>query len=189
MRLIRGRRASRLLLAALLPLPLAAAEAPDTAERAVRLDQAIQALKDEVVELSRDAQAIETAALIPEHRRVSVYLGVGVRGLLLSEVSVAIDDRAPEVHHYDEHDARALLAEHSLQRVLRTVAEPGPHRIRVSFTGRYADDKPDAPPVTNSYEAIFDKDHREAELEFRIERVSRFGNQTRLSMKQWRAQR
>ncbi|SFF46934.1 hypothetical protein SAMN04488120_1058 [Fontimonas thermophila] len=167
-------------------MPLAAAATPDISERAVRLDQTIQALKDETVELTREAQAIETDALIPEYERVSVYLGVGVRGLLLESVSVAIDDRAPEVYHYEEQDARALLAEHSLHRVLRTSVAPGPHRIRVSFTGRYADDKPDAPPVTSSYEAIFDKDHREAELEFRIVRASRFGNETRLSMKQWR---
>lgn len=189
MRSIRGRRASRLLFAALLPLPLAAAEAPDTAERAIRLDQTIQALKDEVVELSREAQSIENAVLIPAHQRVSIYLGVDVRGLLLREVSVAIDDRAPEVYHYDERDARALLAENSLQRVLRTTVAPGPHRIRLAYSARYADDKPDAPAVADSYEAIFDKDHHEAELEFTISRVSRFGNDTSLSMKQWRAQR
>ncbi len=190
MRSIRGRRASRQLVAALLSLPMtAAAAAPQSAERAAQLDQAIQVMKDEIVELSRDAQAIENDLLIPAHQRVSVYLGVGVRGLLMREVSVTVDDRKPEIYRYDERDARALLADHALQRLLQTSVAPGPHRIRVTYVARYADDPPDAPPVTQSYDAIFDKDHHEAELEFNIARASRFGTETRMSLKQWRALR
>jgi hypothetical protein len=184
MRAIRGRRAAFLLFAALFPLPVAvAASAQDTAERAIRLDQTIQALKDEVIELSREAQAVENAAIIPEHRRLSVYLKVAVSGLLLEEVGIAIDDQPAEVYHYDEFDARAL------QRVLRTSVEPGPHRIRMSVKGQYADAKPDDPPVTDSYEAIFDKSQRETELEFVVTRASRFGDELRLSMKEWRRRR
>jgi hypothetical protein len=190
MRAIRGRRAAFLLFAALFPLPVAvAASAQDTAERAIRLDQTIQALKDEVIELSREAQAVENAAIIPEHRRLSVYLKVAVSGLLLEEVGIAIDDQPAEVYHYDEFDARALLGEHALQRVLRTSVEPGPHRIRMSVKGQYADAKPDDPPVTDSYEAIFDKSQRETELEFVVTRASRFGDELRLSMKEWRRRR
>ena len=191
MRLIRGRRASRLLLSvALLPLPLAAADqAADVAERAIRLDQVIEALKDEVIEFSAEAQSIEDTVLIPEHQRVSIYLRVAVSGLLLQRVSIAVDERDAEIYEYEERDARALLSDDALQRVLRTTVGQGPHRIRFSYSGRYADDKPDAPPVTGSYEAIFDKDHKESELEFIISRASRFGGELRMDMKQWRRQR
>ncbi len=190
MRLIRGRRALRLLLVAALPLHVAAADqAADVAERAIRLDQVMQALKDEVVELGREAQAVENAVVVPEHLRVSVYLRVNVSGLLLDEVSIAIDDREAEVYRYDEKDARALLSEHALQRILRTTAGPGAHRVRLSYRGKYADDKPEDPPVTDSYEAIFDKGAQETELEFTIARASRFGGALRTDMKQWRRQR
>lgn len=190
MRLIRGRSVRHVLLIATLLVPAAAtSQTDDTTERALRLDQTVQSLKDELVELTREAQAVEAAVVTPEHHRVSVYLGVAVRGLLLEEVTVAIDDRPPEVYHYDARDARALLAEHSLQRILRGVVAPGPHRIRLAFRGRFADDKADAPPATDSYEAIFDKDHREAELEFAITRARGFGGAPRLSMKQWKRQR
>jgi hypothetical protein len=191
MRLIRGRRASRLLLmVALLPLPLAAADqAADIAERAVRLDQVIQALKDEVVEFGTEAQSIEDTVMIPEHQRVSVYLRVAVAGLLLQQVSIAIDERDADIYDYDDRDSRALLSDTALQRVLRTTAGPGPHRIRVNYRGRYADDAPDAAPLTGSYEAIFDKDHKESELEITVSRASRFGGELRVDMKQWRRQR
>lgn len=189
MRSIRGRKVSCLVCVALLcPGFAASAQSKDTAERALRLDQTIQALKDEVVELSREAQRVEYEVLIPEPQRLSIYLSVGVRGLLLDEVSIAVDDRAPEVYHYDETEARALLAANSLQRVLRTSVAPGPHRIRLTFTAHYADDEEGAPPVTDQYEAIFDKDLRETELEFTITRVSRFGDRVRATMKEWRRQ-
>lgn len=188
MRSIRGRRVPLLIVAALLPLSLAAAETPDTTERALRLDQTIQGLKDEVIELSREAQDIESIALVPDYQRVSVYLRVGVRGLLLSDVSISIDDKTIDVYHYDEKDSRALLADNSLQRLLRTTVTPGPHRIRIEVVGKYADDKEGAPPAKAKFEAIFDKDEREAELEFAITRASRFGEELRIGLKQWRRQ-
>lgn len=188
MRSIRGRRVPLLIAAALLPLSLAAAETPDTTERALRLDQTIQGLKDEVIELTREAQDIESIALVPDYQRVSVYLRVGVRGLLLSEVSISIDDKTIDVYHYDEKDSRALLADNSLQRLLRTTVTPGPHRIRIEVVGKYADDKEGAAPTKAQFEAIFDKDEREAELEFAITRASRFGEELRIGLKQWRRQ-
>lgn len=187
MRLIRGRRVLRPLLVALLPLHAAAADqAADFAERAIQLDQAVQALKDEVVELTVEAQSIENTVLVPEHLRVSVYLRVDVAGLLLDEVNIAIDERAEESYRYDDKDARALLSEQALQRVLRVTVGEGAHRIRLRYRGHYADDTELDPPVVGTYEAIFDKDPEETELEFTISRASRFGDELRTSMKQWR---
>ncbi|MEQ1437934.1 hypothetical protein AAG565_01095 [Fontimonas sp. SYSU GA230001] len=188
MRSIRGRSLSRLLFVALLPLS-AAAQTQDMTDRAIRLDQAIQALKDEVLDVSRDAQAVENAVLAPEDQRVSIYVSLAIRGLLLDEIRIAIDGGPDELYRYDETEARALLAANSAQRVLRTAVAVGPHRIRFSYSGRYADTAPDSPPVTGQYEAIFDKDYRESELEFHLSRASRFGDQIRTSMKEWRRQR
>lgn len=168
--------------------PAFAAQLPPPDENALKLDQTIQALKAEVVEFAAAAQAVEDAVRYPDYSRVSAYLGVRINGLLLTESSVAIDDQPPETYSYDERDARALLSEGNLQRILRTNVEPGPHRIRVSVTGRIADADADDPPVTDTYEAIFDKGVGEAELEFVISRPSRLAK-PRLSMKQWRATR
>lgn len=180
----RGLRARGLLVA--LALGLApGAEAADAGEMALKQDQAIQALKNEVLGFAAEAQAIETDVLLPPHARASIYLSVKVSGLLLEEASVTIDDRPPEVYHYDGNDARALLNERSAQRLTRLLVSPGAHRIRVTFSGHYADDKKDAPPVTDTYEAIFDKDAREAVLEFTIARERRFSSRPRLSLKQW----
>ncbi|MES0872405.1 hypothetical protein [Sinimarinibacterium thermocellulolyticum] len=187
MRSIRGRRALRPLLVVLFPLHAAAADpAEDIAERAARLDQLVQALKDEVIELTVEAQSIENTVLVPEHLRVSVYLRVDVAGLLLEEVSVAIDDRAAEVHRFDDRDARAMLSEQAARRILRATVGEGAHRIRLQYRARFADDTEEDPPVTGSYEAIFDKHADDTDLEFTISRKSRFGDELRTSMKQWR---
>jgi hypothetical protein len=166
-------------------LPASAAE-PDISERALRLDQNIQALKDEIIEFNREAQAVENETLVPDHLRLSVYLGVGVGGLLLTEAAITVDDRAPEIYRYDETDARAMLDDDAVQRVMVTTVTPGPHRIRMKVTGNFADAKPEDAPITQSYDAIFDKDQQEAELEFRVARSSRFGSDLKLTMKQWK---
>ncbi len=181
----RGRKAYGALLvcvASLLPTAVVAQADP----QAMKLDQAVQALKDEVVEFNREAQALENEVLLPATTRLSVYLNVKVNGLLLEEVSVMVDNDRPVVYRYDAKDARALLNETSAQRVLRAPVTGGAHRIRVSFSGHYADDKADAAPVTDSFEAVFDKTTEETELEFTIARERRLGGKPRLSMKQWR---
>lgn len=181
---LRGLKARALFFALTLGA-VSAAPAADGDEQALKQDQVIQALKSEILQFSAEAQGIETDVLLPVHARASIYLSVKVSGLLLEEASVTIDDRPPEVYHYDGNDARALLSERSAQRLARILVNPGAHRIRVSFSGRYADDKADAPPVTDTYEAIFDKDAREAVLEFTIARERRFSSRPRLSLKQW----
>lgn len=183
-----GRKALSVLVVALLVFaalpgragPLAA---PD--EAAIQLDQQIQALKDEVLEFNRRAQQTEDDVLFPAHSRMSVYLGVRVSGLLLKEISVSINERPAETYVYGDRDAKALLRKDHLQRLLRANIAPGAHRIRVAFTAQWADADADDPPLSDVYEAIFDKGQTEAELEFTIARESRVAK-PRLSMKQWR---
>lgn len=160
---------------------------PDLAEQAVKLDQSVEALKDEVIEFNREASSTEVEALLPDHRRLNVYLRVKVPGLLLESFTVQIDDRQPEVHHYDDYDARALLNKDSLQRLLRVSTDVGAHKIKVAFRGRLADAKAEDPPVTDQYEARFDKTTYAGDLEFIIANESRFRGNPRLTLRQWRA--
>jgi hypothetical protein len=51
-----------------------------------------------------------------------------------------------------------------------------------------ADAKEGAPPVGDSYEAVFDKDQRETTLEFQIARRTRL-SKAGISMKQWRSKK
>lgn len=153
----------------------------------MKLDQSVEALKGEVIEFNREASSTEVEALLPDYRRLNVYLKVRVPGLLLSTFTVQIDDRTPEVHHYDEYDARALLGKDSMQRLLRVSAEPGAHKVKASFTGKLSDAKPGDPPISDVYEARFDKSNYAGDLEFVVANESRFRGNPRIAMRQWRA--
>ncbi len=157
-------------------------------ERALKLDQAIQALKKEVLDFNVEGQRAEDDILYPPYSRVSVYVAVRVPGLLLKQVTVSIDNAPAQTINYSDRDAKSLLSEQHMQRVLRANVGPGSHRIRFSYTGAMADAKADAPPIGDSYEAVFDKDSREAELELRIARPTRF-SKAAVTMKQWRAKK
>lgn len=189
------RKAAGLMLVALLVAPLVgppAAAAPPTAaeleEQSLKLDQAMQAFKKEALEFSTEAQSIENEVMFPAHARLTVYLAVKVPGLLLKDVSVSVDNGTPQTFSYTDRDAKALLAENHLQRILRSSVTPGAHRIKISYTGQMADAKEGAPPVGDSYEAVFDKDQRETNLEFSIARRTRL-SKAGISMKQWRAKK
>jgi hypothetical protein len=186
----RGRTALVLLFAAITggASPSWSADPPQTEDHELQLDQTVQALKDEVVEFVREAQSVEDDVTFPPETRLEVYLGVKVSGLLMKDVSVTLDDHAAENYTYTDRDARSMLSDLNLQRLLRANVGNGAHRIRVAFTAQMVDAKPDAEPITDSYEAIFDKGNSSAELEFVVSRPTRL-SKPRLSMKQWRAAR
>jgi len=177
-----------LLVALMAATPIASQASSESDERALKLDQSIQAFKDEVLDFSREAQNIEDDVMYPAHTRVSVYLGVKIPGLLLKEVSVAIDQAPPQIITYTDRDARAMLADRHLQRILLGSIQPGGHRIRVKYSGQMMDAKENAPPVGDSFEAVFDKDSRETELEISISRPNRLAK-AGISMTQWRAKK
>lgn len=186
---IRCRKAVGSLLAALLALaPIAVQASVETDERALNLDQSIQAFKDEVLDFSREAQNIEDDVMYPAHSRLSVYLSVRIPGLLLKEVSVSVDQSPPQVITYTDRNARAMLADLHLQRILLASVTPGAHRIRFRYSGQMMDAKEGAPPVGGEFEAVFDKDSRETELEIVISRPNRL-SKAGISMKQWRARK
>lgn len=162
----------------------ARAEVPD--EEAIGYDQVVQALKDELVQFNRDAQLAEDEFLYPDHSRVSVYVSNLVDGLLLQEVSIAIDEQPPVVYTYTEDDARALMVEDALQRVLRANVSRGAHRIRFSYRGTLADGE-DGEPLAGGHDTQFDKTLDPAEIELRIDSASR-RNQLVVQVREWRAQ-
>lgn len=150
-----------------------AADLPPPDENQLKLDGAIQGIKDEVLNFNRDALNVENDVLYPAYSRTSIYVGVKVSGLLLKTVSVAVDDKPAQTYSYSEHEAKALLTSKGLHRLMRVSLESGAHRISADYTAQFADAKPDEPPVTGHYEAIFDKYLRETELELLISRGSR----------------
>lgn len=162
------------------------ATAEANAEAALNLDQSIQALKDEVLLFTRDARSAEDDFLYPPHTRVTFYLGVKTKGLLLDRVVYSIDDGAPQTLTYDDRAAKAFLKNDALQRIGRINLEKGPHRIRAEFSGRWADAKTEAPPLVGRMEAVFDKTLSETELELSVARARR-GSAPEITLKQWKA--
>jgi hypothetical protein len=155
---------------------------------ALKLDQAIQGIKDEVLQFNRDATTLEQDSLYPAHSRTSVFVGVRLGGLMLREFSVSFDGGETQKFTYNDNEALAFLENKGLRRVVRVNLAPGAHRLRAEFSAQFADAKPDAAPITGSYEAIFDKTYSDANLELTLARATRMAKPT-LSLKQWRKTR
>lgn len=190
MLLFRGPKALRqfcacvLLNGAVFAVQAAEPAAPD--EGALNLDQAVQSLKDEAIQYNRDAWMAEEAFLFPPATRLSVYVSNRIRNLLLNEVSIRIDDREPVAYRYGEIDARALLDDGALQRLVLTNIERGAHRIQVAYSGRFMDGDEQTGEFAETYQAVFDKGLDAAELELEILRGPRKGSPA-MKLKEWRA--
>lgn len=164
-------------------LPLCSAGA-GLDESALALDRELQALKAEVLDFNQRASSAETAFLFPDETRVSVYVGVQAPGLLIENVVITVDDQAPTTRKFDVYESIALQRR-GLYRALRLNTQPGSHRIRVEFSGRYADAKPGTPALRGRYEAVFEKTTLPSDLEVRIS-VPEFGVPPILSLRDWR---
>lgn len=165
-------------------LPVSAAQLPQPDEEELKLDSAIGALKDEILQFSRDANLTEREVLYPPATRTSVYVSTRVNQLLIREISISLDEQAPVNYRYSEKEATALHNSEGLHRVILTNLEPGAHRIRAQFSGRYQDDSPEEPPVTGSYEGVFNKTTKEAFIELAFARPSRL-RKPDVSLKNW----
>lgn len=138
----------------------------------VRQDQNIQKLKDEALSANRELLTLDEQLLYPDISRVSVFVAVKVGGFLLNEVVVKLDDGQEVRHRYTDSESKALLR-NGMHRVMRANVNPGAHRLRAEFSGRFIDAKPDEPPVTGSAETIFDKALEPIELVLPVTRNSR----------------
>jgi hypothetical protein len=161
-----------------------ALKAPDDA--AINTDQAIQALKDEVVQFNSDAEAAEDEFLYPPHSRLVVYLTNKVPGFLLSQVVLTVDDQKPVTVSYDDDASLAMNVDNAMQRLLRANIARGGHRLTVNFQGHLGTDpKKVGEPATGHYEALFDKSTDPAELELVIIKGAR-KNAPTMQLKEWR---
>ena len=190
MPLNRGRTVLKSLCAfALLALVASGARAVEPApadEGAITLDQTIQAVKDETVQFNRDALMAEEAFLFPPQTRLAIYVSNAAKNVLLSEISVTLDDKTPTVYRYGDKDSRALLFKGALQRLILDNVERGQHRVRVSYNGNYVsgDDEPE--PVAGQFEAVFTKGLESAEIELALEKGRR-KTEPVMKLKEWRA--
>lgn len=176
-------RARASVLLACLPL-LCAAAAGETGDTALAIDRELQALKSEVLDFNQRATSIESAFLYPDETRVAIYVGVKAPGLLIEDVVITVDDQPPTVRKFDVYESIALQRR-GLYRALRLNTQPGRHRIRVEFSGRYADAKPGSPALRGRHEALFEKTIRPSDLEVRIA-VPEYGVPPVLSLHDWR---
>lgn len=144
--------------ATLLALPFAAnAGAPIPIDpQALKLDQQVGTLKNEVLQLNRALNAQEQALLYPAFSRTDIYVSVDVQGFVLTDMIVSIDGGTPFTFAYTERQSRAF-ADGGWHRLARTNVTQGPHRLHAEFTGHYVNAKPDAPPIRGSIETRFNK--------------------------------
>lgn len=161
------------------------AEQPPPNPAAVKLDKTIQDLKNETLQFNREATALERDVLYPAHSRLGLYLGVRINNLLIKEINISLDNGAPQKITYDEKQARALFQSSNIDRLLYTNLTPGSHRIHADYIARYDGSKDSAPPITGSYDAVFDKTFSESELELVLAR-GRSSSKPGLSLKEWR---
>ena len=144
--------------ATLVALPFAAnAGAPTPIDpEALKLDQQVGTLKNEVLQLNRALNAQEQALLYPAFSRTDIYVNVDVRGFLLTDMLVSIDGGTPFTFAYTERQS-AAFTDGGWHRLARTNVTQGPHRLHAEFTGHYITAKPGDPPIHGSLETSFNK--------------------------------
>ncbi len=159
-------------------------------QNAQDIDQTIQALKQEVLDIDSRGQGLEQNTLYPAYSRVTVYVGVAVKALLLKTVTVSIDDGNPVTYEFSDEEARALQDSKAspLQRLLRANAAPGNHRLKADFTARFFDAKPETASLSGHYEAFFTKDLTPAELELSLEQTG-FRAEPAFKLRDWKPTR
>lgn len=123
--ILRGASIRCMWLAALVALPVRAAETP-------------AALASAALELDRQAQSLPAAS---DTQRLTLYIGNRIEGSLLREVSVTVDGRAAARHRYSDREALALRSG-GLHAITLMPLPEGSHRLRVDFIARAEDAQP-----------------------------------------------
>ena len=149
---------------------LALSPPPDTAARA--LDQNVQRLKLEALSLGADVANLDKQIRCPVESCVNVYTTVRVSGFLLDEIEITVDDGDPSRYAFNGSESRAMLKS-GLHHSLRLNLEPGPHRLRARYSGRFADAAADEAPQTGVLERVFQKNYNELHLVLPVVRDGR----------------
>jgi hypothetical protein len=131
-------------------------------------DRAIQALKEQALDVEQKAQSLEDDLVYPASSRVSVYVGEEIPGILLKQITVSIDNGEPVSYTYKEQEALALSVK-GIHRVLRINTTPGAHRIHAAYSAQFADARDQQEPFSGSYDGFFEKGPWAAAVELELE--------------------
>jgi tetratricopeptide (TPR) repeat protein len=149
-----------------------AALSPPPDQDALKLDQSVQAIKEDALSLNRELLSLDENLLYPDISRVSVFVGVKVSGFMLNEMTVTLDDGQEIRYRYSESESKALLKQ-GLHRLHRANVLPGPHRVHAEFSGKFIDAKPNEKPLRGAVDTIFDKGLGPVDLVLPISRTNR----------------
>jgi hypothetical protein len=176
----------RCVLAAAALLPVAVlGQQPQAADPAAQeVDQNIQKLKEQALDINQQALRVEEDFLYPASNRVSVYVGVLIPGMLISDISVSIDGGEPIRYPYTAKESQTLQ-DGGLHLLKRLSASPGSHRIHAEFIAKYSGTKSSDPPFTGSYDGSFDKADLPVDLELALVRVG-YLTKPELKLRNWR---
>lgn len=116
-------------------MPLLVLAASQASAQSLDLTQRVEELKQEVIALDRDLQALEETVLFPANTRTHVFLSVDVGTFFdIDAVKVKIDDRVVAQHLYSDRERRALIRG-AAQELYVGNLEPGRHDLTVIVTG------------------------------------------------------
>lgn len=99
------------------------------------LSKDIQTLKQEVIELNKELQALEEELLFPSNTQTTIFLSLdGGTFFTLESVKVKLDDQVIASHLYSDKQRQALMRG-GIQKLHLTNLSAGNHKIDAFFTG------------------------------------------------------
>ena len=105
-------------------------------EQSRRLDQEVQALKDEVLGLNRDLFLLEEDLLFPANSQVALFLSMDVgEYFALDSVTIKIDGKEVSNYLYTLREVDALIRG-GVQRLHMANLKTGEHQLVAVFTGK-----------------------------------------------------
>lgn len=105
------------------------------------LDQALQALKKDVLALNRDLFILEEELLFPSNTQVAVFLSLDVGEFFkLDAVTITLDNKEVASHLYTDRQLDALVRG-GVQRLYLGNIKSGQHEMVAVFTGRGPNDR------------------------------------------------
>lgn len=118
-----------------------AEQAVESREHFIELDSELQAIKEEILAINRDLQAIEEMSLYPRGQQMVVLVSIAAdSGLSAARITLNIDGEIVSRHDYSEQESDALL-KGGVHRLYSGGVSEGQHRVEVSLTGRRSRNK------------------------------------------------
>ncbi|MFV2059047.1 MAG: AraC family transcriptional regulator [Gammaproteobacteria bacterium] len=100
------------------------------------LDGAIQALKQEILNINSDLSILENDFLFPINARITIFVSLDTNeDFDLKSVKVKLDEKIIATHIYSQRELVALRLG-GVQRLYINSLEPGEHELIVNYTGQ-----------------------------------------------------